>query len=378
MHPLPLRAKQGAAQRRVIVALVLSVTYCFVMPSYALPGFSRQTGEPCAACHAGSLGAAAGPTGPHAHDRENWAPLSAMIRLASFSLSGDDRPGGVSRHNTQGEQYGWDAILGAKFVVADTAHAPWNALPVWGFPGPQANLSAERFTSPYPAPDRPPGDQSDSLERLDQEQFSSTSWNDRSPPYWHVALRTDLERHFLQIGTFERGDGDQGNGARIAGSPGVDPNGSTLAAVGAAYRFVIDPASDGRDAVSVHAIVISQPPSPSDGFMLPGDDRLHMLNAFRADAAYGIGDTVTPSIQYFRTSAGGEAIQYGWAGSRPNSAGVIAAVSYLPWARSDSPIQSLNLRFAAQYVAYTEVAQTPRGPAPNSALYLSLWGALHF
>jgi hypothetical protein len=85
-----------------------------------------------------------------------------------------------------------------------------------------------------------------------------------------------------------------------------------------------------------------------------------------------------PSIQYFRTVGGGDAMPYGWAGSRANSSGVIAQVAYVPWARSESPIQSLNLRFAAQYVAYTEASGTPRGPVGSNALYLSLWGALHF
>jgi hypothetical protein len=112
--------------------------------------------------------------------------------------------------------------------------------------------------------------------------------------------------------------------------------------------------------------------------VLSGDDWSHPLDAFRAAASYGFDQTITPSIQYFRAGSGANAIHFGWAGSRPNTAGVIAQVAYLPWARSESPVQSLNLRFAAQYVAYTENSGNAHAPAGNNALYLSLWGTLHF
>ncbi len=49
-----------------------------------------------------------------------------------------------------------------------------------------------------------------------------------------------------------------------------------------------------------------------------------------------------------------------------------------PWAKSSSPVQFLNLRFAAQYVAYTEFSNATHAPGGNNAVYLSLWGALRF
>ena len=57
---------------------------------------------------------------------------------------------------------------------------------------------------------------------------------------------------------------------------------------------------------------------------------------------------------------------------------MIGEVAYVPWGKPDSPFQFLNVRLAAQYVAYTEFNGTSHGAAGNNALYLSLWGALYF
>ncbi len=61
-------------------------------------------------------------------------------------------------------------------------------------------------------------------------------------------------------------------------------------------------------------------------------------------------------------------MQYPWPGARPNSAGVIAGVTYVPWNRAGSPIQFLNLRFAAQYVSYTEFNGNGHGAGANNGV----------
>jgi len=146
-------------------------------------------------------------------------------------------------------------------------------------------------------------------------------------------------------------------------------------AAGGSYRFVIDPNDDASDILSAHVTVVREGRTP--GLTLLGDDKLKALDTFRADASYSFATAVTPSIQYFRTAGASSMPQFGWPESRPNSAGVIAELAYIPWAKADSPVQFLNLRFAAQYVAYTEFSGVAHGTG-NNALYFSLWGALRF
>jgi hypothetical protein len=103
------------------------------------------------------------------------------------------------------------------------------------------------------------------------------------------------------------------------------------------------------------------------------------LGVFHAEASYDLTPAITPSIQYFRAADPVGSLRYAWPGSRgQTSAGVAAGVTYSPWNDPASPLEFLNLRIAARYVAYTEFAGIPRGAAPANALSLRLWGALRF
>jgi hypothetical protein len=144
---------------------------------------------------------------------------------------------------------------------------------------------------------------------------------------------------------------------------------------GVNYQFVVDPGSAVSNILSVHSTLIHETRSFDASNRANG---IYALDTFRADLSWAIADTVTPEIQYFRTTGSTDTTQYPWPGARPNSAGVIAGVTYVPWNSAGSPIQFLNLRFAAQYVSYTEFNGNARGVGTNNGVYLSLWGALHF
>ncbi len=192
-----------------------------------------------------------------------------------------------------------------------------------------------------------------------------------TPPPWRVAVQEDLQRHFVQIGTYEVDAKVTPDDSQSAGTSGT----FTDMGADANYQFIINPESPVSDRLSAQATVVHEALTIGAGNRATG---FNTLDAFRAGAAWSIAGTVTPSIQYFRTAGSVGAFQYAWSNGRPNSAGVIAQVAYVPWSMSESPMQFLNLRLSAQYVTYTELSGIGRGPNANNAVYLSLWGALRF
>jgi hypothetical protein len=194
-----------------------------------------------------------------------------------------------------------------------------------------------------------------------------------SVPYWRVAVQKDLQQHFLQIGTYGLNAATLPDRGRSAGSTEAPRD---LVAE-ADYQFILDPGSAVRNVMSAHSDMVHESRSLDAGNRTNG---IYTIDTFRADLSWAIADTVTPSIQYFRNAGSIEAMPNPWPGARPNSAGVIAGIIYMPWNGAGSPIQFLNLRIAAQYVAYTEVNGNGNGHGSggNNGVHLSLWGALHF
>jgi len=183
--------------------------------------------------------------------------------------------------------------------------------------------------------------------------------------YW----RAGLERHFLQIGAYGTDSGADRGSSRFIATTEIPRD----AGVEARYDFIVNPGASPIGGISARTSVAYETrPSgnPATG--------LSPINTFRAAASWTFIDTITPSIQYFRTAGFSEATHFSWLDIRPNRAGMIAQVAYAPWGDSASPDRFLNLRFAARYVAYTDINGVGRAPAGNSAVYLSVWGALRF
>ena len=352
--------------------------------AHTMPGFTRQTGQPCVACH---VGPRTSPLGPYGRllsldnltvpETPSWPPSKTF--LASFTVTRDamaDRRPPIDADGVKRDA--GLSFLGVSDLTGYTLNDPTNALtpgngwsetttPDWSFPW--SFVSAPIGAATPATVDAPIAGETKGLtpgyDGRTIDLNAAGAQPDASAPWitshWHVALQKELESHFLQIGTYE---------AQTSTSADM-----TDVAAGASYRFIINSNGGASDSLSAHATIIHGIRSSATDVIFSG---LRVLDAFRADASYSFSDTITPSIQYFRTAGAGGAEQYGWPGSRPNSAGIIAGVAYIPWARSNTPIQSLNLRFAAQYVAYTSFDSVVHGTGASGALYLSLWGALRF
>jgi hypothetical protein len=388
------RAAPTSQYTRASAALLLLVWLGSDSTAYAMPGFTRQTGQPCVACHVRPLGSSPGPFGRQP-SLDNfavagmplWPRMAATPFLASFTMARNAANArGSSTDRRRPADAARDAELRLYWAGEPAGYTPNNnpdarnprntrsasPAPAWTFPW--SFVAARDPTTPASSGPSPFGEHGgltadyvgrtinlDTAGNLDTTGNDATAGTPWIGSHWRVALKKELEQHFLQLGTY---------GAEARPSDNV-----TDMAARAWYQFTID-STDGRsNMLSAHATIIHGIRSSDADVMFPG---LHMLDAFRADVAYSFANTITSSIQYFRNAGAGGAERYGWPGSRPNSSGVIAGLAYLPWASTNSPIQPLNLKFAVQYVAYTSFDSITHGSGANGALYFSVWGALRF
>jgi hypothetical protein len=193
-------------------------------------------------------------------------------------------------------------------------------------------------------------------------------------PYWRLAVQQNMGRHYAQIGTYGL------NASVLPG--GVDVPGHvdqfTDLALDANYQFTFNPRSVISDMISAHATLIHENAWLGASQITGGAQPYHGLNTFRADVSYSLGATITPSIQYFQTSASGDAAYWGTPNGSPNSKGMIAEIAYVPWGKPDSFITWGNVRLAVQYVSYFSFDGTSNNASANNALYFSVWAAAHF
>lgn len=326
------------------------------------------------------------------------AHTGAFVEMLYDGVARRLQPGNIDvRHAREFSLFGQDAVGGITANNAPSVQDLWNSTPVWGFPynkSPLAPTPGAAVLSDGGLSQRVAGlglyalwnewlyteittyrgVGRDVLNATDVVPVAQAPRIDGFAPYWRVAVQRDLERHFFQVGTYGLNANIFPNGDKSAGTT----DSFTDVAADASYQFIVNPRSVVSDMLSAHMTLIHEYQSLGASSRLAGSNGANTLDTFRIDMSYSFAATVTPSIQLFRVSGSPDAIQYNWASGRPNSTGAMAEIAYVPWGKPDSPVQFLNLRLAAQYVAYTEFNGTTHGASGNNALYLSLWAALHF
>ena len=151
-------------------------------------------------------------------------------------------------------------------------------------------------------------------------------------------------------------------------------------ALDATYQFITDPAKVTSDRLSAHATYIHEtarmaatPEQALTGALLD-----HSLDRMKVDVSYSFAATVTPSVQYFRTTGTTDLNYWSTPNGSPNSDGMIFEVAYVPWGKPDSPFQNMNVRLAVQYVNYFRFDGSTINARDNNNFYFSLWTAVKF
>ena len=196
-------------------------------------------------------------------------------------------------------------------------------------------------------------------------------------PYWRLAVQHDWDNHSFQIGTY----GIHANLYPLGDTSAGTTDGYTDLGFDGNYQYILNPDSVVSDMLSVHTTLIHERQDLSASRLLSSSNSHDTLNTFRIDASYSFNATVTPSIQYFHTWGSADAIYASMPGvliGSPNTSGFIAEIAYVPFGKPDSPIQWGNVRFALQYLAYTEFAGSSHNASANNGLFASVWFAVHF
>jgi hypothetical protein len=301
------------------------------------------------------------------------------------------------RYVSESEFLSQNLLWGVTVNNNPTVQDPWNSTPAWGFPYNRSGLAPTPTASTlvdgglgqrvvgvgvytmwndflYLEADAYKGLTAPALTALGQvpddgDQTSSFI------PYARVALVKDWEKHHAEIGAYALAASVIPGGAQTLGF-GVR---KTDMAVDATYQFITDPAKVTSDRLSAHATYIHETARlASDALDPTGALASHWLDTMRLDVSYSFAATVTPSVQYFRTTGTGDPNYWPTLNGSPNSDGMIFEVAYSPWGKPDSPFPNVNVRLAVQYISYFRFDGTTLGASRNNNVYVSLWTAMKF
>ena len=187
-------------------------------------------------------------------------------------------------------------------------------------------------------------------------------------PYWRVALQQQWESDYIEIGTF-------GMASQFYPTGIADNSSDKYTDIGfdAQYEKTFDSGT-----LIAHTSYITEKQTLDATYAAGGSANPSLkLNAFKIDASYNFPVGIAFSMGYFATNGDSDPILYapasvsGYNSNQPNSSGVTAQVTYLPW---------LNTQFTVQYVAYnkfngssTNYDGSGRNASDNNTLYVVGW-----
>jgi hypothetical protein len=326
--------------------------------------------------------------------------VGGFIEFMFDGISRQPQFGNVDiRRASEGELFDRDVLWGITINNSPTVQDPWNSTPVWGFPYNRSPLAptpmaatlvdgglAQRAAGAgayvlwnellYLESDVYKGLDTGALRAVGQVPVDDGDQTTAFMPYARVALIEDWKNDHLEIGAY-------GISANIL--PGGNQtfglfNRVTDAALDATYQFISDPTKVTSDRLSAHATYIHEIArmEASSAETLTGMLLDHSLDTVRLDVSYSFAATVTPSVQYFRSTGTADINYWSTPNGSPNSDGMIFEVAYVPWGKPDSPFPNVNFRLAVQYVNYFRFDGSSIGARNNNNVFFSLWSAVKF
>jgi hypothetical protein len=294
------------------------------------------------------------------------------------------------RYAQESQWFGQNVTWGVTANNSPTVQDPWNSTPNWAFPYVRSSLAPTPVATPlasfrlsqrvagvglytlwndfiYWEADVYKGLNPNTLEALGQLPVNGSDVTTNILPYGRIAFIRDWERHHVEVGTFAMSTTVIPGRNQTFGIP----TRKTDIAADATYQFITDPAKVISDRLSAHALYIHEAASTDESVAqaLTGELLNHRLDTFRFDVSYSFAATVTPSVQYFKTTGTTDIKYWGTTNGSPNSDGLIVEVAYVPWGKPDSPFPNVNLRLTAQYVNYFSFNGTSTNARNNNTFF---------
>lgn len=325
--------------------------------------------------------------------------VGAFIEFTYDGVAQQPQLGNVDiRHAREGQLFGQDILWGITAGNSPTVQDAWNSTPVWGFPYNQSPLAPTPMAATlvdgglgqrvagagayilwndllYVEADLYKGLNVSALRAVGQVPIDDGNVAAGFIPYARIALIKDWEKHHAEIGAYALTARVVPGGNQTFGFASR----TTDVAFDATYQFIMEPAKVISDMLSAHASYIHEDSSMAgEAQALTGALRRHSLDTVRFDVSYSFAATVTPSVQYFRTTGTADASYWATPNGSPNSDGVIFEIAYVPWGKPDSPFPNFNLRLAVQYIDYLRFDGSSTNAGSNNNFFFSLWTAVKF
>jgi hypothetical protein len=330
-------------------------------PGGPAPGFSPNDNiafDSAAIYYAGQITSEIG-----AFAKLRYNPIRQNLQLGTIDI----------RRAREGELFGQNVLWGITANNAPAASNAWNSTPAWSYPYVRSALAPGAIAAPLVSgglSQRVAGAgvytlwndlvywEADVYKGLDAEPLRAVGQvpidgGDRTTtflPYARLALIRDGPNHHVELGAFAlTADVVPGRNQTF----GVNTR-KTDPALDATYQYISNPARVTSDRLSAHATYIHETAAMQAGPAQAATGELldHALDTARFDISYSFAATVTPSIQYFRTTGTSDLKYWATPNGSPNSDGMILEVAYVPWGKPDSLFSNLNLRLIGQYASY--------------------------
>ena len=190
---------------------------------------------------------------------------------------------------------------------------------------------------------------------------------DGAAPYWRAALQHDWKGHFLSLGHY---------GMIADVFPGRDrSNGTdhyTDVAVDATYQFM----GNTKHIFETKTTYIYEDQKLTASRLAGGVDSnaKTYLTTFKFNTAYTFDQTYGATFAYNRTTGSKDTALYSDFGlTRPNSEFYTAELVYVPFGKSTSYSNLLNLRTSLQYIGYSKFNGTNSLASENNTFMVNGW-----
>jgi hypothetical protein len=396
----------------------------FKMHGYVDGAGSNVLGVPLSAMIRGSFtGTGAGVPGgaaPGYGANDNWTLDEASLflggrilsRLGVFSQLTYDGIGDVLALDNTDIRIANDSIVrghdldyGISLNNAPTVQDLWNTTPVWGMPATASGLAPTPgaaalldggldgqvggATAYVMADERYYAEAGAyaSLSKGVQRAFGTFAADESQlsggAPYWRIAVQSNpgdlFDNDYVSIGHF---------GMHANVNPGRDDSAGTDEFTDLGIDATYQHLGTMRNIFELRTAYIWEQQNLHASHALGNaENATNHLNTFRINGSYTFTQTYGLTLGYFNTWGSHDAGLYapeevaGSANGRPDSAGYVAELSYVPFGKDKSFMQPwLNMRFALQYVGYTRFNGGDRNydgfgrdAADNNTVFLDAW-----
>lgn len=296
---------------------------------------------------------------------------------------------------------GHNFVYGVSFNNGPTIQDLWNTTPAWGFPYASSPFGPE-FAGP--AIDAVGGQVGgatlysmiNDTVFLEAGAYSSFAkyvqkgmgqWDngavkvDGGAPYWRIGLQKDWKGHYVSLGHFGFRTNIQTDPTAAATDRytdlGVDVNYQYLANPTHIYEFKGSYIREQQD------LLASYNPAFDPNDPMGASQRNQQLGFLGLNGSYTYDQTYSASMGFNHIYGSRDAGLYnGSPTNKPNTEYFTFELDYVPFGKKTGNLESyMNLRFAAQYVAYTRLngadknysADPLRSASDNNTLYFNTW-----